>query len=139
MLDAILLPIGEGNRVLALIRGGNLREKVEIACKGDHEKMKNAINGVHAWLTELVAYMTKIANGDMTATMAKASDQDQIHEWLVLLKNNINALVADTDDAGQGGRRRQAGHARRRTPDTRAITARSSRASTRRSRRSSSR
>ena len=95
MLDAILLPIGEGNRILALIRGGNLREKVEIACKGDHEKMKNAVNGVHLWLSELIAYVTKIANGDMTASMAKASDHDQIHEWLVLLKNNINALVAD--------------------------------------------
>ena len=96
MLDAILLPIGEGNRVLGLVRGGNLREKIEIACKGDHEKMKNAINGVHDWLTALIAYVTKIANGDMTAAMAKASDQDQIHEWLVLLKGNVNALVADT-------------------------------------------
>ena len=97
MLDAILLPIGEGNRILALIRGGNLREKVEIACKGDHEKMKNAVNGVHAWLTDLIAYVTKIANGDMTASIAKASDLDQVHEWLVLLKNNINALVADAN------------------------------------------
>jgi len=97
MLDAILLPIGEGNRILRLIRGGNLREKVEIACKGDHEQMKNAINGVHAWLTELIAYVTKIANGDMTATMGKASDQDQIHEWLVMLKNNTNALADDVN------------------------------------------
>jgi methyl-accepting chemotaxis protein len=95
MLDAILLPIGEGNRVLGLVRGGNLRERVEIACKGDHEKMKQAVNGVHGWLTELVAYVTKIANGDMTAAMARASDQDQIHEWLTLLKESINALVAD--------------------------------------------
>jgi methyl-accepting chemotaxis protein len=95
MLDAILLPIAEGNRVLALVRGGNLREKVEVACKGDHEKMKQAINGVHDWLTDLTAYVTKIANGDMTASMAKASDKDQIHEWLMLLKTNINALVSD--------------------------------------------
>jgi methyl-accepting chemotaxis protein len=97
MLDAILLPIGEGNRVLRLIRGGNLREKVEIACSGDHEQMKNAINGVHAWLTELIAYVTKIANGDLTATMSKASDQDQIHEWLILMKNNIKALGDDVN------------------------------------------
>ena len=97
MLDAILLPIGEGNRVLRLIRGGNLREKVEIECKGDHEQMKKAINGVHEWLSDLVDYVTKIANGDMAATMEKASDQDQIHEWLVLLKTNINELIADTD------------------------------------------
>jgi methyl-accepting chemotaxis protein len=95
ILDAILLPIGEGNRILSLIRGGNLREKVEIACKGDHAKMKDAVNGVHAWLTELTAYATKIANGDMSATMTKASDADQIHEWLVLMKNNIHALAAD--------------------------------------------
>ena len=101
MLDAILLPIGEGNRVLGLIRGGNLREKVEIACKGDHEKMKNAINGVHGWLTDLVAYVTKIANGDMTATMNKASSDDQIHEWLVLLKGNINGLVEDVNTLAQ--------------------------------------
>jgi methyl-accepting chemotaxis protein len=97
MLDAILLPIGEGNRVLTLIRGGNLREKVEIDCKGDHAKMKDSINGVHEWLTDLIAYVTKVANGDMSATMAKASGQDQIHEWLVLLKTNINGLIADTD------------------------------------------
>ena len=97
MLDAILLPIGEGNRILELVRGGNLREKVEIACKGDHERMKNAINGVHAWLTELITYVTKLANGDMSATMGKASDQDQIHEWLVTLKNNINGLADDAN------------------------------------------
>jgi methyl-accepting chemotaxis protein len=97
MLDAILLPIGEGNRVLELIRGGNLRERVEVACKGDHEKMKQAINGVHGWLTELTAYVTKIANGDMTAAMAKASNDDQIHEFLVLMKQNIQNLVVDAD------------------------------------------
>ena len=101
MLDAILLPIGEGNRVLELIRGGNLRERVEIACKGDHEKMKQAINGVHAWLTELTAYVTKIANGDMTATMVKASNDDQIHEFLVLMKQNIQNLVADANSVSK--------------------------------------
>src|ERR1700686_2670028 len=95
MLDAILLPIGEGNRILTLIRGGNLRERVEIACKGDHAKMKDAINGVHAWLTELTAYVTKIANGDMSAAMGKASDADQIHEWLLLMKTNIIAVSAE--------------------------------------------
>jgi methyl-accepting chemotaxis protein len=97
MLDAILLPIGEGNRILSLIRGGDLRQRVDIACKGDHDKMKQAVNGVHGWLSDLVAYVTKIASGDMTAEMAKASDDDQIHEWLMLLKGNIQALVLDAD------------------------------------------
>jgi PAS domain S-box-containing protein len=97
MLDAILLPIAEGNRVLRLIRGGNLREKVEIECHGDHQRMKDAINGVHDWLSALVAYVTGLANGNLTVQMDKASDQDQIHEWLMLLKSNIAALVTDAD------------------------------------------
>src|ERR1700691_3251937 len=101
MLDAILLPMSEVNRVLRLIRGGNLREKVDISCKGDHEKMKNSINGMHSWLTELVAYITRIANGEMNATMDKASSDDQIHEWLMLLKNNINGLVEDVNTLAQ--------------------------------------
>ena len=97
MLDAILLPIGEGNRILRLIRGGNLREKVEIDCKGDHKAMKDAVNGVHDWLSGLIAYVTKIANGDLTATIEKASADDQIHEWLLLVKTNIAALVTDAN------------------------------------------
>jgi methyl-accepting chemotaxis protein len=95
MLDAILLPVGEANRILGLIGGGNLREKVETVCKGDHEAMKNAVNGVHAWLSGLSAYVTKIANGDLSANMEKASKDDQVHEWMVLLKTNVAALVAD--------------------------------------------
>jgi methyl-accepting chemotaxis protein len=95
MLDAILLPIGESNRILNLVRGGNLREKVEIACKGDHEQMKNSVNALQGWLTDMVGFVTKIAHGDMTASMSKASEQDQIHEWLFLLKTNIEALVTD--------------------------------------------
>ena len=70
---------------------------MEIACKGDHEKMKQAVNGVHAWLEALIAYVKGVANGDLTVQMNKASQDDQIHEWLMLLKNNINALVTDAD------------------------------------------
>ena len=92
MLDATLLPMAEGIRVLHQICSGNLGERVEIECQGDHQKMKNAINGVHDWLKGLVDYVTRIANGDMSARMQRASEQDQIHEWLVLLKSNIVQL-----------------------------------------------
>ena len=103
MLDAILLPIGEGNRVLRLIRGGNLSEKVTIECHGDHEKMKDAVNGVHSWLSELVEYVTKISKGDMSASMEKASDEDQIHEYLIAMRENIQALVNDANKLAQAG------------------------------------
>jgi methyl-accepting chemotaxis protein len=95
MLDSILLPIGEGNRILTMIRGGDLRERVEIDCKGDLEKMKDAINGVHEWLSNLVVYITMIANGDFRASMEKASDKDQIFDWLLMLRTNLESLIGD--------------------------------------------
>ncbi|MGE5480892.1 MAG: methyl-accepting chemotaxis protein [Chloroflexota bacterium] len=95
MLDAILLPIGEGNRVLKLIRGGNLRERVNLELKGDHKAMQDAVNGVHDWLTALIQYVTKIANGDITADIAKASEDDQIHEWLILMRESVKSITQD--------------------------------------------
>src|SRR6202041_1941622 len=46
MLDAILLPIGDGNRILAQISDGKIDELITQTYKGDHEKMKVAINNV---------------------------------------------------------------------------------------------
>ena len=70
MLDAILLPIVEGTPTSTL-RGGNLRERGETACKGDHELMKNLINGQQSWLTDLITYITKIVNGDLALRWLK--------------------------------------------------------------------
>ena len=46
MLDAILLPIGEGNRILAQISDGRIDELIAHTYQGDHEKMKLAVNNV---------------------------------------------------------------------------------------------
>jgi len=100
-LDAIIVPVNDSIRILGQISGGNLREKIEIDCKGDYEKMKNAVNGLHSWLTNLIDFITNIANGDLTAKMAKASDQDQIYPWLSLLKHNIHALAIDAEQLAE--------------------------------------
>jgi methyl-accepting chemotaxis protein len=46
MLDAILLPVGEGNRILAQIGAGNIDELIAQTYRGDQEKMKVAVNNV---------------------------------------------------------------------------------------------
>ena len=122
MLDAILLPIGEGNRILRQISGGNLRDKVTIECKGDHQRMKEAINGVHTWLQELIAYVTAIANGDMSAKMSKASADDQIHEWLMHAEGQYRRRGHRCRCPGEGGAGRQAFGARRRHQASRRIS-----------------
>ncbi len=75
MLDAILLPIGEGNRVLAQISNGKIDELIAQTYKGDHEKMKQAINTVATVLQNLVAdtnMLTKAALEGKLETRADA-------------------------------------------------------------------
>ena len=60
MLDAILLPIGEGNRILAQISNGKIDELIAQTYKGDHEKMKQAVNNVAVVLQGLQKEMARL-------------------------------------------------------------------------------
>ena len=76
MLDAILLPIGEGNRVLAQISTGKIDELIAQTYSGDHEKMKQAVNGVAAalqYMTKDVTMLVKAAVEGKLATRADAT------------------------------------------------------------------
>ena len=46
MLDAILLPIGEGNRILGQVASGKVDELIAKTYEGDHEKMKQSVNNI---------------------------------------------------------------------------------------------
>jgi methyl-accepting chemotaxis protein len=75
------------------IASGNV--SVAVRCPSERDVLGKSLQGVHDWLRALVEYVTRIANGDMSARMQKSSDQDQIHEWLVLLKTNIVQLQSE--------------------------------------------
>jgi methyl-accepting chemotaxis protein len=64
MLDAILLPIGEVNHILAQISVGKIDELVTQTYRGDHEKMKQTVNSLAVAQQNLVtdsAMVTKAA------------------------------------------------------------------------------
>ncbi len=62
MLDAILLPIGEGNRILAQISDGKIDELIAQTYKGDHEKMKLAVNNVATVLQTLQKELARLTD-----------------------------------------------------------------------------
>ena len=62
MLDAILLPIGEGNRILAQISSGKIDELIAQTYKGDHEKMKQAVNNVAVVVQSLQKEMARLTD-----------------------------------------------------------------------------
>jgi methyl-accepting chemotaxis protein len=74
MLDAILLPIGEGNRILAQISTGKIDELIAQTYKGDHEKMKQAVNNVGTALQTLVAETAMLAKAAADGRLGVRSD-----------------------------------------------------------------
>ena len=60
MLDAILLPIGEGNRVLARIAEGKIDELITEEYQGDHEKMKQNVNAIALVLQDFQGELNKL-------------------------------------------------------------------------------
>ncbi len=78
MLDAILLPIAEGNRVLALVSEGDLTERVEIHCEGDHQRMKDAVNGLVDNLTKFAMNVAGASEQVTSGSQQLSSASEQI-------------------------------------------------------------
>ena len=77
MLDATLLPIEEGNRILGKLAAGDLGERVEIECRGDHKHMRDAINAMvdnlRAFAGNVNQAASEVAEG--SSEMAASSQQ----------------------------------------------------------------
>ncbi len=99
MLDAILLPIAEGNRVLDLVSTGDLVERVDIACDGDHRRMKDAINLLVDNLRLSANLADKIANGDLTVTHQPLSEKDMLGQALVRMIERLRGVVGNANAA----------------------------------------
>jgi len=97
MLDSIVTPLFVAAEYINKISAGNTPELITDEYHGDFNKLKDNLNKLINWMNELVNYVTNIANGDMTANIEKASNEDKIHKWLIMMRDSIKALV---DDAG---------------------------------------
>jgi len=74
MLDAILLPIREGNRVLAQISIGKIDELITQTYSGDHEKMKQAVNNVALSLQNLAKDAGLLVQAAVEGKLATRAD-----------------------------------------------------------------
>jgi hypothetical protein len=77
MLDAILLPIGEGNRILAQISNGKIDELIAQTYKGDHEKMKQAVNNVATVVQSLQKEMVPLTDASKEGQLSDRGKPEQ--------------------------------------------------------------
>jgi len=93
MLDAILLPIGEGNRILALISKGKIDELIAQTYKGDHEKMKQAVNNVAAALQSMMGDVTMLVNASLEGKLATRADATKHQGEFRKIVQGVNATL----------------------------------------------
>jgi methyl-accepting chemotaxis protein len=99
MLDATLLPIAEGNRVLNLVSTGDLSQRVEIDCSGDHQRMRDAVNSLVDNLQITAAAADQIADGDLTVDVRPLSDHDTLGIALERMVERLRGVVSNASVA----------------------------------------
>jgi methyl-accepting chemotaxis protein len=93
MLDAILLPIGEGNRILAQISDGKIDELIAQTYKGDHEKMKVAVNNVAKVLQTLEKMLAKLTDAARNGQLAERGHPDLVKGAYADIIRGVNSLL----------------------------------------------
>jgi len=93
MLDAILLPIGEGNRVLAQISSGKIDELITQSYKGDHEKMKVAVNNVAVVLQDLQKEVGRLTEASREGLLSERGKPDQFQGAFAEIVRGTNAML----------------------------------------------
>jgi len=93
MLDAILLPIGEGNRILSQISAGKIDELIAQTYKGDHEKMKQAVNNVADVVQSLHNELTRLTNASNAGQLSERGKADQFKGAYAEIVRGVNSIL----------------------------------------------
>ncbi len=93
MLDAILLPIGEGNRILAQISNGKIDELIAQTYKGDHEKMKQAVNNIAAVVQNLQKELARLTDASHAGRLSERGRHDQFSGAYAEIVRGVNAIL----------------------------------------------
>ncbi|MGB7136800.1 MAG: methyl-accepting chemotaxis protein [Acidobacteriaceae bacterium] len=93
MLDAILLPIGEGNRILAQISSGKIDELIAQTYKGDHEKMKVAVNNVAGVLQGLHKELDRLTDASKDGQLSERGKPEQFQGAYAEIVRGVNTML----------------------------------------------
>src|ERR1700735_2306901 len=93
MLDAILLPIGEGNRILAQISNGKIDELIAHTYKGDHEKMKQAVNNIAIVVQSLQKELARLAEASNAGQLTERGKHDQFRGAYADIVRGVSSIL----------------------------------------------
>ncbi|UUX92682.1 methyl-accepting chemotaxis protein [Methanoplanus endosymbiosus] len=96
-LDAILIPIGEGNRILDQVAHGKINELITQKYKGDHEAMKNNINGIALVLQAFEKELDMLIRAAVDGNLDKRGDSSKFEGAYGKVIDGANAIMEAID------------------------------------------
>ena len=93
MLDAILLPIREGNRILAQISAGKIDELIAQNYHNDHEKMKVAVNSVALVLQGLQKELGHLTDASRRGRLSERGNSAKFQGAYAAIVEGINQTL----------------------------------------------
>ena len=103
LADAILEPIGETVTALDRMANGDFKSKITSDFKGDHARLKDAINTTLDQMPfeEATSVLASMANGDFTMPMQKVykGDSEEFKQNINVLAETMNSLINEINSA----------------------------------------
>jgi len=99
VLDAVIGPLNVTAEYVDRISKGDVPEKITDEYKGDFNEIKNNINLLIDSTNDMTELCQKIASGDLTVTVSKRSEHDQIMIAFEQMVKNLTEIAANIQTA----------------------------------------
>ena len=96
ILDVILLPVDEANRVLTQISNGKIDELITAIYNGDHEKMKTAVNNVAKAIQMLEDMLGRLTNAVKEGRLAERGKPELMQGAYAEIVRGVNDVLNAT-------------------------------------------
>jgi len=93
VLDAILLPIGEGNRILDQVAHGKIEELIAQTYQGDHEKMKTNVNNIALILQKFQKELDRLIQATLDGNLKTRGEAAQFEGAYAKIIERVNNLI----------------------------------------------
>jgi len=104
LLDVVLLPIGEGNRILDQVAHGKVSELITETYQGDHEKMKQNVNSIALVLQRFEAELAKLIDYSHKGQLEKRGEAAGFEGCYSEIIKGINQMLDAISAAHRRGK-----------------------------------
>ena len=95
-LDALTAPLNVCAEYVERISRGEIPAKITESYQGDFDKLKNNLNGMLDYLTQMTRAADRIAANDLTVTVQPKSERDLLGNAFVKMVDELNGTLQQT-------------------------------------------